>query len=107
MTEAASRPRSLTDKPFSRAQARTCALLGLAIPSATTRDSDFTEESIAPPAADCPLSVRDRLCRLGAFADAESALLEPFSTGCVGSCLLETTNCTLYIAPSRRIASSR
>jgi hypothetical protein len=102
MTEAATLPRSLTARPFSRAQARTFALLGR--PFSVAGRFAFSEPAAALAAVGRGFLGLDglRFC-----SRALDALIESFCSGAVASWSPDTTNVTPYIAPRTRIASSR
>jgi hypothetical protein len=103
MTEAATLPRSLTARPFSRAQARTSALLGRPF-SAVAGRLAFSEPAAALAAVDRGFLDLDSL-RFCSWA--LDALTESSPGGAVASWSPDTTNVTPYIAPRTRIADSR
>jgi hypothetical protein len=104
MTEPATLPRSLTARPFSRAQARTAALLGRPSPTETERGFDLPERAAALAAADRGFFDPDNFRVCPSVADA---LVATASTGFAACWSPVATSLTSYIAPRTRIASSR
>jgi hypothetical protein len=104
MTVPGTLPRSLTARPFSRAQARTSALVGRPLAPETDRPLDLPEPGVALAAdgRDCfdPEPLR------GCPSGRGTVLLAPSSIGLVASRSPATTSRTPYIAPRTRSASS-